>query len=60
MQEAVLARLQDLDVDGLVEHLSHASLGMPIGDLEPDLRLTQTYMRMATTHLHECGFIIRI
>ena len=60
MQEAVLARLQDLAVDGSVEHLSHATLGMAIGDLEPDLRPTQTCMSKATTQLHERGFVVRI
>ena len=60
MQEAVLTWLQDLAVDGLVEHLPHADLAMTIGDSDPDLRPTQTCMSLATTQLYERGFIVRI
>ena len=46
IQVAVLARLQDVAVDGLVESISRAQLGRAIGELDPDLRPTQICMSL--------------
>ena len=60
MQIAVLARLQDVAVDGHVESITRSELAMAIGDLEPDLRPTQTCVSLATAQLHERGYVVKI
>ena len=60
MQVAVLARLQDVAVDGVVETINRAEIGMAIGDLDPDLRPTQTCVSLATTQLEEGGYVVKI
>ena len=60
MQVAVIARLQDVAVDGLVERITRAQLGRAIGELDPDLRPTQTCMSLATAQLQERGYVMKI
>ena len=60
IQVAVLARLQDVAVDGLVERISRAQLGRAIGELDPDLRPTQICVTLATAQLQELGYVVKI
>ena len=60
IQVAVLVRLQDMAVDGLVERISRAQLGRAIGELDPDLRPTQICVTLATAQLQELGYVVKI
>lgn len=60
IQVAVLARLQDVAVDGLVERISRARLGRAIGELDPNLRPTQICVTLATALLQELGYVVNI